>query len=430
MISGCANAVMWFAGDDARSFPLHACAASRKNKKLQRCVATLSTLRSFAACMLLCLAAPLSAATWVVGPAHLLKAPSDAAQIARAGDTVLIQSGTYRGDVAVWTQAKLRISASGGPVVLEAAGRHAEGKAIWVMRGGEFEVEGIEFRGARVPHGNGAGIRFESGRLVIRNCVFRDNENGILTSNDPQARLHVFDSEFTDAPRDTRALHHLLYAGSIAELKVSGSRFHNGYNGHLLKSRAARSDVRFSLLVDGPTGKASYEAEFPNGGHVVVIGNVIGESAGSENPHVVSYGIEGAVWPDNALLMSHNTLFSRAGASSEGAFVRLAERKRFAAPVTAYLINNLFVLPERPSQGDIMETSGNSSIAADALGDIDALDFRLASGSPLHGAVRPAPSVGGMPLAPAFEFALPRGTRPLARPEKWVPGAFQTPSGR
>ncbi len=430
MISGCANAVMWFAGDDARSFLLHACAASRKDKKLQRCVATLGTMRSFAACMLLCLAAPLSAATWVVGPAHLLKTPSDAAQIARAGDTVLIQSGTYKADVAVWTQAKLRISASGGPVVLEAAGKHAEGKAIWVMRGGEFEVEGIEFRGARVPHGNGAGIRFESGRLVIRNCVFRDNENGILTSNDLQAELHVFDSEFADAPRDSRALHHLLYAGSIAELKVSGSRFHNGYNGHLLKSRAARSDLRFNLLVDGPTGKASYEAEFPNGGHVVMIGNVIGESAASGNAHLVSYGIEGAVWPENALLVSHNTFFSKAKTGTEGAFVRLADRNRFPAPIALHLINNLNVLPGQAVQGEATETSGNVFVVAGALGDIDALDFGLASGSALRGTVGSAPTVGTTALAPAFEFVLPRGIRPLPQPGKWVPGAFQTPSGR
>lgn len=373
---------------------------------------------------------PAQAATLHVGPGLSLRSPSEAARVAQAGDVVLIEPGLYAGDTAVWTQKRLRIASAGGPVVLEAAGRHAEGKAIWVMRGGEFEVEGIEFRGARVPHGNGAGIRFESGRLVIRNCVFRDNENGILTSNDRQAELHVVDSEFADAPRDSRALHHLLYAGSIAELKVSGSRFHNGYNGHLLKSRAARSDLRFNLLVDGPTGKASYEAEFPNGGHVVMIGNVIGESAASGNAHLVSYGIEGAVWPENALLVSHNTFFSKAKTRTEGAFVRLADRNRFPAPIALHLINNLNVLPGQALQGEATETSGNVFVVAGALGDIDALDFGLASGSALRGAVGPAPTVGTTALAPAFEFVLPRGTRPLPLPGKWVPGAFQTPSGR
>ncbi|MBL8475384.1 MAG: hypothetical protein JNK71_04850 [Methyloversatilis sp.] len=373
---------------------------------------------------------PAQAATLHVGPGLSLRSPSEAARVAQAGDVVLIEPGLYAGDTAVWTQKRLRIASAGGPVVLEAAGRHAEGKAIWVMRGGEFEVEGIEFRGARVPHGNGAGIRFESGRLVIRNCVFRDNENGILTSNDRQAELYVVDSEFADAPRDSRALHHLLYAGSIAELKVSGSRFHNGYNGHLLKSRAARSDLRFNLLVDGPTGKASYEAEFPNGGHVVMIGNVIGESAASGNAHLVSYGIEGAVWPENALLVSHNTFFSKAKTRTEGAFVRLADRNRFPAPIALHLINNLNVLPGQALQGEATETSGNVFVVAGALGDIDALDFGLASGSALRGAVGPAPTVGTTALAPAFEFVLPRGTRPLPLPGKWVPGAFQTPSGR
>jgi hypothetical protein len=48
--------------------------------------------------------------------------------------------------------------------VLHADGLHAEGKALVVVRGGRRpRVENIEFRGARVPHGNGAGIRFERG---------------------------------------------------------------------------------------------------------------------------------------------------------------------------------------------------------------------------------------------------------------------------
>jgi len=41
--------------------------------------------------------------TWRVGPDRELRAPSAAAAVARDGDTVLIDAGTYVGDVATWT---------------------------------------------------------------------------------------------------------------------------------------------------------------------------------------------------------------------------------------------------------------------------------------------------------------------------------------
>ena len=42
--------------------------------------------------------------TWRVGPDRELTTPSAAAAVARDGDTVLIDPGTYSGDVATWTQ--------------------------------------------------------------------------------------------------------------------------------------------------------------------------------------------------------------------------------------------------------------------------------------------------------------------------------------
>lgn len=368
----------------------------------------------------------LQAATHYVGSSFPLKRPSDAAKVAKAGDLIIVSAGTYSGDVAVWTQARLKIEAAGGPVVIDAAGKSAEGKAAWVMRGGDFEVKGIEFRGARVADRNGAGIRFESGKLTVRNCVFRNNQVGILTSNNPDARLHVFDSQFFDVQRERTEFFHLLYAGRIKELSVRGSRFHNGFNGHLLKSRAARTDLRYNLFVDGPVGQSAYEAEFPNGGRVVLIGNVFGEAEKTENPFVVSYGVEGAAWPDNVVLLSHNTFFSNARFG--GVFLRVANKTQFAPPVTTALVNNLYVFPGWPSYGASGVTAGNWFAFRSMVGDLDALDFALPNDSWLRGRVDPAPEVSGEQLAPSFEFEFPLGTRPLTAPERWAPGAFQTPS--
>ncbi|HEY2816246.1 MAG TPA: hypothetical protein VGK44_03825, partial [Casimicrobiaceae bacterium] len=127
---------------------------------------------------------PAIAAVLRVGPGAPINRISDAARIARDGDTVEILPGNYTGDVAVWTQKKLTIRGVGSMPTLIADNHSAEGKAIWVFRNGDFVVENIAFTGARVAELNGAGIRFEQGRLQVVRCQFSDNENGILTGND------------------------------------------------------------------------------------------------------------------------------------------------------------------------------------------------------------------------------------------------------
>src|SRR5574337_1778011 len=117
------------------------------------------------------------AATLHVGPGGLATI-AEAARLAGDGDVVEIAAGTYRRDVAVWLQRRLTLRGVGGQPELVADGEDAEGKAIWVIRNGDFTVENIAFRGARVPAGNGAGIRFEKGLLTVRNCRFEDNEMG------------------------------------------------------------------------------------------------------------------------------------------------------------------------------------------------------------------------------------------------------------
>ena len=97
--------------------------------------------------------------TWRVGPDRELRAPSAAAAVARDGDTVLIDAGTYVGDVATWTQDDLTLRGVGGRAHLRAAGESAQGEAIWVIAGDRVTVDLVELSGARVPDGNGAGIR-------------------------------------------------------------------------------------------------------------------------------------------------------------------------------------------------------------------------------------------------------------------------------
>tara|TARA_R110001583_G_scaffold184037_1_gene342962 strand:- start:22840 stop:23997 length:1158 start_codon:yes stop_codon:yes gene_type:complete len=360
------------------------------------------------------------AAIITVGPGEAISHIAEAARIAKDGDIILIKPGIYRADVTLWKQRKLEIRGIGQRPIIIADGQSSEGKAIWVFRQGEFKVENIEFRGTRVRDGNGAGIRLERAKLEITNCVFEDNQNGILTANFDDAELHIRDSVFRNAPRDGNDLHHLLYVGRIKHFTVEGSRFHNGFRGHLIKSRARISEIRYNLIVDGPDGGASYEIDLPNGGDALLVGNVIGQSASSQNPVVVAFGAEGPNWPDSRLQMAHNTLLNEGWRPAW--FVRIWQDK---LPHDTGIItrNNLTV-----GLGSFTTTlsgdhSGNYPLLPGAL-DPSNLNLALTASSLLRGLVEP-PSTNV--LNPTSEFIFPVGTQPLRAPTKWVPGAFQSP---
>ncbi|MFO1188345.1 MAG: hypothetical protein U1E97_01825 [Alphaproteobacteria bacterium] len=53
-----------------------------------------------------------------VGSGKAFRVPSDAARVARSGDTVEIDAGVYEGDVAVWPQSNLTLRGVGGMVEL------------------------------------------------------------------------------------------------------------------------------------------------------------------------------------------------------------------------------------------------------------------------------------------------------------------------
>ena len=262
-------------------------------------------------------------ATWRVGPAESITRVADAIRRAADGDTIEVLEGTYRGDVALALipQRRLRIVGIGTRPVLFADGRHIEGKAIWVVRNGDVQIENIAFRGARVPDGNGAGIRFEKGHLRLRHCEFTDNENGVLTGNDPDSALDIVDCEFATAVPPPTQLPHLLYVGRIARLTVSGSLFRQGREGNLLKSRARQATIVGNRLDDGRDGRASYEIDLPNGGIALIERNTLVQSPLTENAVMVSYGAEGQPWDENRLVVRDNTFINHRAAG--GSFVRV-----------------------------------------------------------------------------------------------------------
>src|SRR5262245_19145015 len=113
----------------------------------------------------------------MVGPDKPYPVPSAAAAATRPGDVIKIAAGAYHGDGASWSSSNLTIRGVGGRVRLFAEGKSAQDKAIWVISGTDVTVDIIEFRDAKVPDQNGAGIRFEGRNLTVRNSAFFDNES-------------------------------------------------------------------------------------------------------------------------------------------------------------------------------------------------------------------------------------------------------------
>ncbi|MCK7493621.1 MAG: hypothetical protein MZW92_21510 [Comamonadaceae bacterium] len=356
-----------------------------------------------------------------VGPGRAFERIADAARAARDGDTIEVDAGTYRGDVAVFTQRRLTLRAAGGRARLVADGRAAEGKAIWVLRGGDFDVEGFDFEGRRVPGRNGAGIRFERGRLAVRDCRFVDNEMGLLTSNDPDAELEVERCELAHNLRPD-GHNHQLYAGAIRSLVVRGSYLHHASIGHLLKSRAAHNLIVHNRLTDERGGSASYELEFPNGGVAVVVGNLVQQNRETGNPILVSFGAEGWRGERQALVLAHNTLVDDRGGASR--FVRVAP----GAAVELVAVNNLLCGDAEPLEAAGPGTyRGNVRLPRTVFADADDHDYRPADARALAADAADAGRFDEQPLAPRFEYRHPRDLAPLAGPAR-RPGALQTPA--
>jgi hypothetical protein len=341
--------------------------------------------------------APRAPKTWHVGPDRDLTTPSAAAAVAGDGDTVLIDPGTYSGDVATWTQDDLTLRGDGRRVHLRADGNDAQGKAIWVIAGDRTTVDRIEFSGATVPDQNGAGIRAEGTDLTVTRSWFHDNEMGILTGADPASdivisRSRFFRNGFGDG------YSHNLYVGNVRSLTVTGSWLSRADTGHEIKSRAARNTIVGNRISDGDA-TASYSIDLPNGGLSLIAGNVIVQGPRSENPALVSYGAEGLTQSptkgSRTLWVIHNTFVNQ---RSSGTFVNLADGAR------ARLRNNLLVGPGELTSGQA-DARGNRRVGLSGFVDPGREDFRLLASSPALDRGVPVPQR----WRPRWQYVAPAG---------------------
>jgi hypothetical protein len=271
--------------------------------------------------------APASAANLAVGPGKTYAAPCAAFAAAKAGDVVEISGNTtYRGDVCAIYPSNLTIRGVNGRPKIDAAGRNAQGKAIWVVAGSNVVIENVEMFGAKVPDRNGAALRLEGTNFTLRLGFLHDNENGILSGANTASNVIIEYSEFGHNGYGDGYSHN-LYIGNVGSLSFRYNFSHDANVGHNLKSRARVNTIaynRFSSTAPGQagttaSGQPSYEIDLPNAGSAYVIGNVIEQPAANQNPTLLAYGEEGASNPAQDLYVVNNTFLN--DDSARGTFV-------------------------------------------------------------------------------------------------------------
>ena len=378
-----------------------------------------------AAALLLALAAPLvqAADTWMAGPSGAPMSLEEAVRQAKDGDTIELLSGPYQ-SVLVVEDRRLTFRGVGNkPVVIDGEGKVRDAHALWTFRGGDITLENLEFRGARASDGGGAGVRQEGGKLSVQGCGFYDNEHGLLATNVESAELRITGSVFGSAPKVPGGLYHLLNVGRIGKLSVTATRFQQGFEAHLIKSRAKEAFIGYNFIHDGVRGTASYEIELSVGGVATVIGNLIAQGVEAHNPVLLAYGTEGRAWDRNALYVAHNTFINYAW--SPAWFIRVST-DRLPGDLPVHVINNLLVGPGVLWPAVTGDLQGNRYATRGMLRDIWTYGFELPPDSMWRGVGVDPRNIAGQDLTPKYEFDWPGKLRELpAGASSWSPGAFQ-----
>lgn len=245
-----------------------------------------------------------------VGPTRTFKLPSEAAKAAEDGDIIEIDGGVYSADVAFWNQNNLTIRGIGGRPHMDAAGKSADGKATWVIRGANTTVQNLEFSGSRVSDNNGAGIRQEGPGLIVDGCYFHHNQIGIMSGTNPRSDIIIRNSEFASNALDNnqqRNPGHNIYIGAVRSFTLTNSHIHDARVGHNVKSRAAHTEIIKNRIEDGKSGSSSYLLDLPAGGVAIVRDNYFQKGSKAENPATISYGAERGTHKENRLIVTQNT---------------------------------------------------------------------------------------------------------------------------
>ena len=355
------------------------------------------------------------AATITVGPSGKdYTTPCAAIGKANPGDVIEVDAASYDGDTCAWTTDNLTVRGVGGRAKIDLTNvTPNQQKGIFTISAPTATLENFELSGAAISQNagnNGAGIRHQGLNLTVRNCYFHDNQDGILgaplnggQAADGQGNVLVEYSEFANNGAGDGYSHN-MYINHYASFTLRYSYSHGAKVGHLVKTRAYVNMIAYNRITDESGTTASYEIDIPNGGTSYVIGNLIEQSATSQNPTIVTTGEEGTTNPDQHFYFVNNTVVNDLGS---GTFVNAA------SGTTAMIENNVF-------RGKGTLPTGGTTNWDDSMGDpmlVDeaTFDYHLKAGSPcIDKGTAPGTGQNNQSLAPDHDYVHPANTESRA----------------
>lgn len=236
--------------------------------------------------------------------------------------TIVVAPGVYH-DCAVQSAGSLTFRAARpGTAVFE--GMACEGKAVLVLRGDRSTIDGIVFRGIRVPDGNGAGIRSEKGDLRVTNAMFLDSQEGMLGAQSGGQRITIDHSTFAGLGQcdETPGCAHAIYLANQGQVSVTHSRFERGRGGHYVKIRSPQVEITDNSFDDTAGAKTNYMIDLPDGATGLIARNSFVQGSHKENHSaMIVVAAEARNYRSAGLRVEANDARLAPGAPGDPAFV-------------------------------------------------------------------------------------------------------------
>ncbi|HLK37775.1 MAG TPA: hypothetical protein VKU41_13535, partial [Polyangiaceae bacterium] len=271
-------------------------------------------------------------------------------EAAAPGDEVVIAPGTYAFRVYLTRQAPaaspILIHAEDpsnppvwdmGSTLVEAApgsyGAGDKGRGCWQISGGSnYVIEGIVFTHCRTSSYNSAGIRYYGGAsgIVVSDCVFRDNDNGITggsQDSDATVEFSEFDHNGNPSASSGSPTHNMYIYGGTFALRYSW--VHDAAQAQNFHIRAKQATLEYNFFARA----ASYEGDLMTdddyaGGStfeqsIVLRGNVFLQGATQTNTGQV-FVLYNDTQASGLTLRAHLLYNTLVGAGAHAAFVHLS----------------------------------------------------------------------------------------------------------
>lgn len=153
-----------------------------------------------------------------------------------------------------------------------------------VCGGKNLRMSGLEISGSVGPQGNNAAVRLNwPSDLIATDCYWHDNQEGILTGDNPNGHLWFENCRFSRNGAGQSGQAHNLYIGQYLVSVMKNCQSWDAISGHDYKSRARLNILIGNHLIDTDiANSASYQMDI-SGGLLLAVGNFLRKGHGAAN---------------------------------------------------------------------------------------------------------------------------------------------------